>query len=87
MGPGDHGYRYDSHIPITRLLGAGLFSGHTIRNISSAIIFVPALVARIIIKESPFMAKLLEQKLTVSAPSILVFKRYWLPIILLAMWS
>ena len=62
-------------------------TGWRLAFILSAIIFIPALVARIIIRESPFMAKLLEQKLTVSAPSILVFKRYWLPIILLAMWS
>ena len=62
-------------------------TGWRLAFILSAIIFIPALVARIIIRESPFMAKLLEQKLTVSAPSILVFRRYWLPIILLAMWS
>ncbi|MGC8543405.1 MAG: MFS transporter [Vulcanisaeta sp.] len=62
-------------------------TGWRIAFILSAVIFIPALVARIIIRESPFMAPLLEKKLTASAPSILVFRRYWLPIILIAMWA
>ncbi|ADY01359.1 Metabolite transport protein [Vulcanisaeta moutnovskia 768-28] len=62
-------------------------TGWRIAFILSAVIFIPALVARIIIRESPFMAPLLEKKLTASAPSISVFRRYWLPIILIAMWA
>mgnify|MGYP001772511345 CR=1 FL=1 len=62
-------------------------TGWRIAFLLSAIIFVPAIIARYLIKESPFMRPLLEKKLTATAPSIQVFKRYWKPILLLALFS
>jgi len=62
-------------------------TGWRIAFVLSAVIFVPALIARYLIRESPLMLPLLEKKLTAAAPSISVFKRYWKPILLIALFA
>jgi MFS family permease len=62
-------------------------TGWRIAFLLSLVIIIPALVARYAIRESPFMIKVIEQRLTARAPSLEVFRHYWLPIIALAMFS
>jgi len=62
-------------------------TGWRIAFLLSLVIVIPALIARYLISETPFMRRLIEQKLVASAPSLEVFRDYWLPVVLLALFS
>mgnify|MGYP001626413690 CR=1 FL=1 len=62
-------------------------TGWRIAFVLSIFIFIPALIARYVISESPFMASLLQKRMVARAPSISVFKRYWKPILLIALFA
>ncbi len=62
-------------------------TGWRIAFLLSLVIAIPAIITRYIIAESPMFMEILRRKLTERAPSITVFKRYWAPIILLALLS
>ena len=61
--------------------------GWRIAFLLSLVIVAPSLIARYMISETPFMRRLIEQKLVASAPSLEVFRDYWLPVIALALFS
>jgi MHS family shikimate/dehydroshikimate transporter-like MFS transporter len=62
-------------------------TGWRIAFLLSLAIVVPSLIARYIIKESPFMVELIKRGAVAKYPSISVFKRYLKPIILLSLFS
>lgn len=78
------------------LLGAGVLAlfhsdfstiGWRIAFLLTLAIAVPSLIARYLVVESPFMARLIREKNVARFPSLSVFRKFTAPIILLALFS